>query len=53
MQTKNIHYWAHKLANNKNPQFFVSNQADIQAIFSTHKLGFYTKFHKDWVKNFQ
>ena len=31
----------------KDPQF-LSNQADIQAIFSIHELVILTKFHKDW-----
>ena len=33
----------------KNLQF-LPNQADIQAISSTHELVIFTKFHKDYVK---
>ena len=34
----------------KNSQF-LSNEADIQAILSTHELVILSKFHKDWQKN--
>ena len=40
---------AQKQANNKNPQF-LPNQADIQAILSTHELVIFTKFHNNWMK---
>ena len=40
---------AQKLANNKNPQF-LSNPANILAIFPIHELIIFTQFHNDWMK---
>ena len=38
-----------KLANNKNLQF-LSNPANILAIFPIHELIIFSQFHNDWIK---